>query len=369
MSEWEDDADSAVIVAETVKGGELIPMPRDTGRLLRGDAAEVRETMAELKAIRTFIASEMVDGLDFGIIPGTGNKKNMLLPGAQKVCMFFNVYPEYDVQATDLGGGHVEYVVKTALISRATRQRVASGVGSCATMEGKYRYRSAERKCPQCGAAAIIRGKKEYGGGYVCFDKKGGCKAKFRDGDPAIESQDAGKVENPDIYDTRNTVLKMAKKRSLVDASIGVGCLSELFTQDLEDIFDIQVTGTGEAASALPPTRQAEASSASTAPSAKAEPSPRKASSSPAPGNSNSDSIIVGVISCDEPKANDFAIDKWQMRAKCTDGVWRPFQGYQVVELAQKACSSGGKLRVTVKLNRSRDGKVFENVIAAEAVE
>ena len=33
----------------------------------------------------------------------------------------------------------------------------------------------------------------------------------------------------------RNTVLKMAKKRSMVDASIGLGCLTELFTQDMEE--------------------------------------------------------------------------------------------------------------------------------------
>ena len=33
--------------------------------------------------------------------------------------------------------------------------------------------------CPKCGAAAIIESKPEYGGGYVCWEKKGGCGAKF----------------------------------------------------------------------------------------------------------------------------------------------------------------------------------------------
>jgi hypothetical protein len=45
--------------------------------------------------------------------------------------------------------------------------------------------------CPKCGAAAIIKGKAEYGGGWVCFKKKGGCGAKFAydpaEGEPPVE--------------------------------------------------------------------------------------------------------------------------------------------------------------------------------------
>jgi len=34
--------------------------------------------------------------------------------------------------------------------------------------------------CPRCGVVgSIIKGKAEYGGGYLCFKKKGGCGAKF----------------------------------------------------------------------------------------------------------------------------------------------------------------------------------------------
>lgn len=34
--------------------------------------------------------------------------------------------------------------------------------------------------CPTCGKDSIIKGKEEYGGGYVCYKKKGGCGAKFK---------------------------------------------------------------------------------------------------------------------------------------------------------------------------------------------
>lgn len=39
-----------------------------------------------------------------------------------------------------------------------------------------------DRLCPQCQKPAIIKGRAEYGGGWLCFKKKGGCGAKFPDG-------------------------------------------------------------------------------------------------------------------------------------------------------------------------------------------
>ena len=38
--------------------------------------------------------------------------------------------------------------------------------------------------CPTCGKDAIIKGKEEYGGGWLCYKAKGGCGAKFAT-DPA----------------------------------------------------------------------------------------------------------------------------------------------------------------------------------------
>jgi hypothetical protein len=113
-------------------------------------------------------------------------------------------------------------------------------------MESKYRWRSAARKCPSCGKETIIKGKEEYGGGFVCFGKKGGCGAKFKDDDPAIIEQPSGKIENTDIADTCNTVIKMSKKRAYVDAVITACAASDIFTQDAEDLND--TAGTGELA-------------------------------------------------------------------------------------------------------------------------
>lgn len=206
-----------------------------TGRVQLGGASAMAQTIEDLNTIREFVASAMVKDLDYGVIPGTGSKATLLQPGAQKILMYLNCYPDYEVEPRELEGGHVEYIVKTMLRSRTSQAMVGSGIGSCSTMEAKYRWRKGGRVCPKCGSDAIINGKAEYGGGFICFGKKGGCGAKFAEGDAAITSQAMGRVENPDIYDTRNTVLKMAKKRSLVDSAHGLGCMSELFTQDLED--------------------------------------------------------------------------------------------------------------------------------------
>jgi hypothetical protein len=226
---------TSTALAQYEHGGQV---PTTAG----GGVPAIRETMEALKAVRTFIKQEFKAGQDYGIIPGTGVKNTLLLPGAQKACMYFNAYPEFQVTTHEYGNGHAEYQVTAVLVSRTTGMRVGSGVGLCSTMESKYRFRNAAKTCPDCGKETIIRGKSEYGGGWLCYGKKGGCGAKFSDGNPTIESQAAGQIENANPHDTRNTALKMGKKRALVDASMGLGCLSEIFTQDLEDTYDLHAT-------------------------------------------------------------------------------------------------------------------------------
>jgi len=89
--------------------------------------------------------------------------------------------------------------------------------------------------CPSCTKPTIIKGKEEFGGGWICFAKKGGCGQKFPAGAVEIEGQQTGRVQNPDVADTINTVLKMAKKRAHVDAAIALARCSDMFTQDVED--------------------------------------------------------------------------------------------------------------------------------------
>lgn len=225
--------------------------------------ARVKDTIDAITAIRTLVAEMMLEGTDFGAIPGTDQKKkNLLLPGAQKANMFFNVRPKYFVERLELGDGHVEFIVHTDLINRASDRVDGSGVGSCSTMESKYRYRDAEGEVTDQPVPKA----------YWDLRKEDPKKALSLIGGPDYKTvkTDAGwmiarktgeKVENPNIHDIRNTVLKMAKKRSLVDASLGLSCLSEFFTQDMEKVetFDLDAEAPPPAAreAAAPPPRAA----------------------------------------------------------------------------------------------------------------
>jgi hypothetical protein len=197
----------------------------------------VKNKLAQVKAFQGLIQSTLIEGHDYGTIPGT-NKPTLLKPGAEKITKLVgcaDTYEEIHV-IRDWDRPLFAYEIKCQLISLATGQVVAEGLGECNSYEAKYRWRQAERTCPTCQEeGAVIKGKAQYGGGWLCWQKKGGCGAKFLDGDPQIESQSVDRIENPDVFDQVNTFLKMAKKRALVDAALSVGRLSDLFTQDLED--------------------------------------------------------------------------------------------------------------------------------------
>lgn len=193
------------------------------------------EVMAQITLVQEVMARAMREGEHYGVIPGTSGKPTLLKAGAEKLSLLFKLRPKFTIERLDGEDGHREYIVTCDMYDSAGGHQ-GQGVGSCSTMESKYRYRKQERVCPKCKKPAIIKGREEYGGGWLCWKKKDGCGAKFADGDAQIEGQEAGKIENPDIADIYNTVLKMAKKRAQVDATLTATAASDLFTQDLEEM-------------------------------------------------------------------------------------------------------------------------------------
>ena len=186
--------------------------------------------------IQEVMKMAMKEGSHYDVIPGCGSKPTLLKPGAEKLALTFRLSPSYVINKTNHENGHREYEVTTTIKHIASGKVYGEGVGSCSTLESKYRYRYASLLCPCCENETIIKGKKEYGGGWVCYIKKGGCGAKFDEDDKAITSQKVGKVEHSNPADYYNTILKIAKKRSLVDAILTVTAASDMFTQDLDDL-------------------------------------------------------------------------------------------------------------------------------------
>ncbi len=218
--------------------GEYMNETKDV-TIYEGAPAALRpEAMkAQVALIQDTMKSVMRNGEHYGVIPGCGDKPTLLQSGAQKLIMTFRLVPDPEVTVIDLPNEHREYRVKVNLKTQ-TGIFLGAGIGSCSTMEGKYRYRKADLICPECGQVAIIKGKAEFGGGWICYQKKGGCGKKWSDAESPF-GVITSKVEHDNPADYWNTCEKMAFKRALVSATLTVTAASDIFTQDVEDMPEI----------------------------------------------------------------------------------------------------------------------------------
>lgn len=148
------------------------------------DVARIRvtkdEAAAMVRQVREVIDGVLQSGRDYMVIPGTGSKPSMLLPGAQRLQAFF-------------------------------------GLGS--------RYAGEEMGWDPSGA-------------FYCRVK---CQVTNRDGDVIAESwgwcddSEKGKGDKPKWRGNRNTIVKMAQKRAFVGAVLTATATADHFTQDVED--------------------------------------------------------------------------------------------------------------------------------------
>ncbi len=210
-------------------------MPREPDGLVLPNDGEVEQMLVQVARFQQLVRRSFIEGHDYGVIPGT-NKPTLLKPGAEKLTKLMGLADTYEImdRVQDWDKGLFAYEIRCRLVT-TNGVIVSEGVGECNSYESKYRYRNAKPACPKCGAEAITKSKEDYGGGWFCWNKKGGCDAKWEANDPAITNLHAGRVLNEDPADQKNTILKMAKKRALVDAALSAGRLSDLFTQDLDE--------------------------------------------------------------------------------------------------------------------------------------
>ncbi|MBQ7668330.1 MAG: hypothetical protein IJS47_03290 [Clostridia bacterium] len=176
------------------------------------DINTVYDTMRKINQMHTVLQNSLVKDYDYGIIPGT-TKPTLLKPGGEKICMLFNVYPEYEfLKVTEeYEKNFFSYNLKCIL--KRDGETMAEGVGSCNSKEKKYRY------------IFVNEVPENYlGSSEKVIDKYGNTKYK---------------IENQDLCNFANTILKMAKKRAFIDAVLQLASLSDIFTQDLEDFGEI----------------------------------------------------------------------------------------------------------------------------------
>lgn len=144
-------------------------------------AITLEESEKRLKLFQSFVKRQMREGVDYGRIPGIP-KPTLFKAGAEKLTSIYGLAPHFDIvdQVKDWEKGIFHYQMKCRLISIRNGFVMAEGIGSCNSKERRYR--------------------------------------------------------NQDAFTIDNTILKMAKKRALVDAVLTATRASGYFTQDIEDI-------------------------------------------------------------------------------------------------------------------------------------
>lgn len=193
-------------------------------------AIRIKSLVERKQTIQEVMKSLMVDGEHFGTIPGT-KKQTLMKSGAELLTSVFSLAPKYLVTESNLENGHREYRVTAALYSESGKF-VGEGLGSCSTLEKKYRYRNIRKFL-----SALPDDYKERKSYYASIGK-----TAFKDENGVWGFYENTISENPDIADTYNTVLKMAKKRALVDATLTATGASDIFTQDVEDLVEKEVS-------------------------------------------------------------------------------------------------------------------------------
>lgn len=226
-----------VLEAEVVEEEEEIrnlPAVRANEAIVARAEITVQEVVAQRDKIIEIMRAVMTEGVHYGTIPGV-DKPSLFKPGAEAINVALRLAPHYEREKDWHMDGHLTVTTQCTLKHITSDLTIATGGGMCSTREEKYAYRKGSRKCPACGAEAVIKGKAEYGGGWLCWAKRDGCGAKFSDDDPSITGQEVGRIPNENIADSYNTVLKMADKRSLIAAVLNGTAASDVFTQDVED--------------------------------------------------------------------------------------------------------------------------------------
>ncbi|NEQ48257.1 MAG: hypothetical protein F6K00_33870 [Leptolyngbya sp. SIOISBB] len=215
-------------------------------QLPTGSLRQINTAVDHYNTLVLFIQRSLREGLDYGVIPGCGEKPVLFKPGAEKIATLLGLCESLerieviqDWTGKEFPEPFFHYEYKCTLRSREG-QVVAECYGSCNSWEDKYRYRTTDRTCPKCGAAAIKRSKypdrKTGDKGWYCHGKSGGCNAQFRSTDPQIIDQQQGKVPNERIYDQINTINKMAQKRSYVGAVLLAANASNFFAVEHTEI-------------------------------------------------------------------------------------------------------------------------------------
>lgn len=174
-------------------------------------AAAIRE---QVNTIQHVMQAVMLKDTHYGVIPGT-KTPSLFKPGAEKIMATFRL--SADPEVTNMSDSdQVRYQVKVRLVS-PSGVFVGAGIGEASSNEEKYKWRNAV--CDEeFDETPPDRKREKWNKGY--------------NNAPAYKR----KQIRTEPADLANTILKMAKKRALIDAVLTATAASDIFTQDVEDL-------------------------------------------------------------------------------------------------------------------------------------
>ena len=181
-----------------------------------------RMTPMQIKADHNLILqvmeAVMQKGMDYGLVPGCGNKPTLLKPGCEKLMMTFGLSSKPIIE--DLSDSDsVRYRVTTEITHAPSGVAYGYGVGEASSNEEKYKWKKAicdEEYELTREDHRRIKFMRDYKSGQIIKIKQ-------------VRTNPA---------DIANTILKMADKRSVVSGVLKATAASSIFTQDLEDLSD-----------------------------------------------------------------------------------------------------------------------------------
>jgi len=252
----ESGGQQAIVQVAGLRAGGLhhyLP-PAERLRLLQEDLEYQR---GALDLVNEHVTKSLKAKVDFDVIPGT-KKPALLQPGAQKVCQALGLLPTYSVREVDDPTRQTPYRINVWVWENRNRvQRVEEG-----NAQGYY---AATVTCTLTGTH--LTGPAQGIG--TCSN---------------LET----KYVRKRCEDVRHTVLMIAAKRAYVAATRTVGCLSDRFTQDTEDmppeLLNGEETTTEEAAQAVAAGARTATPTPAKQPTKPATPAPAPRASKPPAG-------------------------------------------------------------------------------------
>lgn len=181
--------------------------------IVNSNVDEVANQVKKVKILQGIIKKVLTPNHDYGTIPGCGNKPTLLKPGAEKILTAFGLQSSYElVKSTEdfNNNGFFAYTVKCIIYSGGNP--ITEGLGHANSKENKWAWKWVKENDIPSELAIQNLPTKTDKWNNVLYRIPEDCNSKA------------------------NTILKMAKKRAQVDAVLSVASLSEIFTQDFDDL-------------------------------------------------------------------------------------------------------------------------------------